>query len=258
MTWNVLFGGEDRIDRILELIARVKPDLLILQECLDWDDRARLHAVAGAMNIPDDDRHAHLALARPRGSGKRYHVAVLSRAPSELVAVHANPSFIGHCIAEVRLLLDPPVRVFGTHFDSHSENLRFVEARYLRSVIDARAFASEPFLLAGDLNALSRRDPYPIDLADRVAHAGVDKYGHPPRFEVIDELESFGWVDALRALENTSEWITAERDRGGVHIDYRTDYVFTSPALAAKLNGVEVIHAGGVSDHHALVAHFSD
>lgn len=251
MTWNVLLGAEERFESVLGVLARERPDLLVLQECLGWEDRVRLRRVCAAIGVPDDPRHTVLGPSRPRGSGKRYHVAVVSRAPLDLVVVHNDPAFLGHCLIEAAI---GDLRLWATHFDSHHENLRFVEARYLRSRIDPRRFASDRFLLAGDLNSISRRDPYPADLAERVLKAGTDKFGHPPRFDVIDELESAGWVDLLYAKGRPERWITAVRDRGGVPIDYRTDYLFGSPLLATSLASIRVVEAAGASDHDAVVA----
>jgi len=254
MTWNVLVGAEDRFDAILSRISRTRPDLLVLQECLGWEDRVRLRRVCDALGIPDDSRHTVLGPARPRGSGKRYHVAVVSRPTLDMVVTHNDPKVLGHCLVEAVI---GDWTLWGAHFDSHTEDLRVVEARYLRSRIDPQRFASRKFLLAGDLNAISRRDPYPADLAAKVAAAGTDKFGHPPRFDTIGELESAGWVDLLYAGRKPKRWITASRDRGGVHIDYRTDYLFASPALASTLKSIEVVEAAGASDHDAVVADFT-
>lgn len=255
MTWNVLFGGGDRFEKILDLVSRTSPDLLVLQEALGWEDRVRLGRIASALGLPDDPRHALLGEARPRGSGKRYHLAVVSRRPIQSVRLHNDPAFIGHCLAEVEI---GGVTLFAAHFDSHHENLRFVEARYLRSRIDPQRFAKDRFLLAGDLNSLSRRDPYPADLEMLLSAAGTDKYGHPPRFDVVEELEAAGWIDLLHFRGAPAQWITAKRNRGGVHIDYRTDYLFGSPSLADGLESVSILPAGDASDHDAVVATFAD
>lgn len=256
MTFNVLQGGEERFDAILTFLARESPDVLVLQECLGWDDGGRLRRVAEALDVPQDDAHMVLGQSRSRGSGRCYHVAVVSRPGLRSVSVHNNRHFLGHCIVQCELDLAEPVTLFGTHFDAHQEKLRYVEARYLRSLLDAAAFREGRYLLAGDLNSLSRKDPYPVDLEDRLRQAGTDKYGHPPRFDVIDDLEEYGWVDTLQARAATPKWVTARRNRGGVAIDYRTDYVFASPRLAERLVSAEVLEVGDISDHNPLVATF--
>lgn len=258
MTWNVLFGGHERFQAILELIAARRPDLLVLQECLGWEEGDRFARVADAVGVPATPEHAHLGRSRPRGSGARYHVAVYSRAPFTRVVDHADPTFVGHCIVEARLeALGQPLTLFGTHFDAHHEDLRLVEARYLRGLLARVDLAREHALLAGDLNSLSRHDPYPPELADRVRRSGVTKYGDPPRFDVIDELLAQGWVDALRARPRDDRWVTAVRERGGVRNDFRTDYVMASPPLAKRLVGAEVVPCEGASDHEPVIAEFA-
>ncbi|MBJ6759170.1 endonuclease/exonuclease/phosphatase family protein [Myxococcaceae bacterium JPH2] len=259
MTLNILMGGEERMPRLLALIARENPDVLVLQECLGWEDGVRLGQVAAALNLPATESHVRLGLARPRPSGRRYHVAVASRPPLHSARPHADARVIGHCLFECALETEMgTLTLFAAHFDSHNEDLRLVEARYLRSLLNAGDFAERDALLAGDLNALSRADPYPVDLADRVRRARVDKYGHPPRFDVIDELEDFGWVDTLRRKPASRRWVTARREREGEVLDFRTDYVFASPALARRLVGSDVVEVGAASDHHALTATFTE
>lgn len=256
MTFNVLQGGEERFDAILTFLARESPDVLVLQECLGWDDGGRLRRVAEAMDVPQDDAHLVLGQSRSRPSGRCYHVAVVSRPGLRSVSVHNDRHFLGHCIVQCELDVNGPVTLFGTHFDAHHEKLRYVEARYLRSLLDAAAFREGQYVLAGDLNSLSRKDPYPVDLEDRLRKAGTDKYGHPPRFDVIDDVEDYGWVDTLRERPASSKWVTARRNRGGVTIDYRTDYVFASPRMAERLVSAEVLDVGDTSDHNPLVATF--
>jgi len=255
MTLNVLFGGQDRFEALLELVARESPDLLVMQECLGWDDGERLRQMAAALG-PEGALHAHLGSARPRGSGNCYHVALVSRLPVRDLRVHNDPHFIGHALVQCELDAGGPVTFFGTHYDAHHEKLRFVEARYLRSLLEPVAFHEGLYLLAGDLNSLSRKDPYPVDLADKVRMAGVDKYGHPPRFDVIDDLEEFGWVDTLRLKPASPAWVTAQRVRNGIPIDYRTDYIFASPRMAERLVSTAVVDVNGATDHNAVVATF--
>jgi len=255
MTFNILVGGgeQERFSKVLATIAKIQPNLLILQECINWENGKRLSQVSEAMNA----KFSYLGKARPRGSGNCYNVAICSTLPKEDfldIKTHNNPAFLGHCIVE--LTLSNALKVFATHFDSHNENLRFVEARYLRSLINN--FDDGYYLLAGDLNSLSSKDPYPNNFAELIKQSGTTKYNSPPRFEVIEDLESFGWIDLLYYQQKLKEyrWVTAPRDRGGVKIDYRTDYIFASPKLAKKLENIEIIEALEASDHFPVIATF--
>ncbi|KFE70102.1 hypothetical protein DB31_5144 [Hyalangium minutum] len=258
MTFNVLFGGQDRFEAILDVLRRVQPDVLVLQECLGWETCDRLSQVAGALGVPADASHIHLGTSRPRGSGRRYHVALASRRPLRAIQIHNDPRQIGHCLIQCQFDLDEPVTFFGTHYDAQHEDPRLVEARFLCDLLDPIRFREGLYVLAGDLNSLSRRDPYPADLAERLLAAGTDKYGHPPRFSVLDALESFGWVDTLYYRGPPTEWVTARRQNNGVQIDYRTDYILASPRMAERLVSTEIIDVGEASDHQAVVTTFRE
>jgi exodeoxyribonuclease-3 len=260
MTFNILFGGgdNDRFTKILNIITITKPDILILQECLGWEDSNRLEQVATVMQIPFMKNFAFLGQARPRGSGKRYNVAIFSHLSMQETVVYNDANFLGHCIIKTSVsFAGEEITIFATHFDSHNENLRFVEARYLRSLINKIDFQQRLFLLAGDLNSLSTKDPYPSNFTGLLKQSNTLKYNIPPRFDVIEELESFGWIDTLYYKKQLQpSWITAPRDRGGVKINYRTDYIFTSTKLAEHLQSVEIIDCGEASDHFPVIANF--
>jgi exodeoxyribonuclease-3 len=251
ITLNVLFGGEERMDLITSLLHREQPDLVILQECLGWEDGERLRQVAKAIDATD----VHLGRARARASGNRYHVGIASRVPLLFARTHNDAREVGHCIVEFAIpFAQTTLHGFATHFDASSEDLRLKDARKVNSLAagPAEGFA----LLAGDLNALSPRDPYPPDFDARLVAAATDKYGHPARFDVIRTLEAFGWSDTLHAT-SPEHWVTAHRDRGGVPIDTRTDYVFVSPRLLPHLLRARVVDTHGASDHNAVAATFS-
>ncbi len=256
MTWNILFGGEDRYERILALLREHRPDVVCLQECLGFDEGDRLARAAAALDIDDDDDHVYLGLARPRPSGRRFHVALLSRFAIKSAETHADPERVGHAIVEADLDVGGArVVVVGTHFDSRDEDSRVRDSKTLCAVVDREEVATRDVLVLGDLNAVTRRDPYG-DLAEKLQRAGVDKYGHPPRFDTMDRLDRHGFVDLLHQRGAPSPWVTAVRDRGGVRIDYRTDYALASPSLARAHVDTRVLDCAGASDHEPVLSRF--
>jgi len=256
MTFNVLMGGEDRFDAICGILAAERPDVLVLEECLGWEDGARLRRVAEAIGVPADERHTVLGSANRRPSGRRFHVALVSRAPIARSTVHA-PTEVAHCVVEAELDTGGgPLVVVGAHLHANDEDSRLVEVEALLDIVPPDALRSGDWVLGGDLNSISRHDPYPRDLDDHLARAGVHKYGHPPRFDVMDRLYAVGWIDALRERPNGQRWVTARRARGeaGAAVDTRSDYVLLSPSLLPRLIAADVVDVGGASDHHAVVA----
>ncbi len=65
-------------------------------------------------------------------------------------------------------------------------------------------------------------------------------------------LERAGWRDPLIFRAAGAPWATAPRDRGGVHIDARTDYVLVSPDLLPGVTDARLVDVGDASDHHGL------
>lgn len=218
------------------VLRTLEPELLFLQECQDWTAE-QLHSFAG---LP----YSELGLGRLRGSGARYNVGVASRWPLKVLGVHNNPAFLGHCLLEFEV---EGLHCFAPHFDSSTENMRFVEARFVRSLL-----SEGPALLAGDLNCIAPLDPYPADLEELLRRADVHKFSFPPRMDVYAELREQGWQDALYAKGRPMEWITAPRDRGGVHIDYRTDYILTRGLEVSSCRVHTLQHEE--SDHYPVVA----
>jgi exodeoxyribonuclease-3 len=256
MTFNVLMGGGDRFEAICAILSAERPDLLVLEECLGWEDGDRLGAVAEAIGVPADGRHTVLGGANRRPSGRRFHVAMISRAPIARSAVHA-PSEVAHCLVEAELDTGgEPIRVIGAHLHANDEDSRLVEVDALLGIVPPEVLAAGNWVLAGDLNSISRHDPYPPDLDEHLRRAGVHKYGHPPRFDVMDRLFAAGWIDSLRERPNGQRWVTARRARGeqGASVDTRSDYVLLSPGLAARLIAADVVEVGGASDHQAVIA----
>ena len=266
MTQNVLMGGEQRFDALTRVLAAAQPDVLVLQECLGWEDGVRLRALARACGFPDDDRHVFLALSNPRGSGKRYHLALLSRCP--ILSVRAHTTGVAHSIVDATLSwpvesrIDPPapLRILGAHLVSSNEDARLAETDVLRSLITPSLDLGEDVILAGDLNSLSPNDPYPDDLGERFARLGITKYGQPARFDVLRRLLASGLVDTLDRRPPGSAWASAVRGRrdggpdSGEQVLTRTDYVLVSPHLAGRIIEGGVIDVGSASDHHAVYA----
>ena len=256
MTFNVLLGGQDRFDTICAILSAERPDVLVLEECLGWEDGARLAAVAAAIGVPADERHTLLGSANRRPSGRRHHVALISRAPIVNSRVHV-PDEVAHCLVEAELDMGGArLVVIGSHLHANDEDSRLLEVEVLLRVAPREAVQSGALMLCGDLNSLTRHDPYPPQLDEHLALAGVHKYGHPPRFDVMDRLFAAGWIDALRERPRAGRWVTARRARGvdGAVVDTRSDYVLLSPPLLSRLVAADVVEVDGASDHHAVVA----
>lgn len=266
MTQNVLFGGQDRFDALCAVLAAARPDVLCLQECVGWDDGQRLRTLARTLAIPEDERHMALSHSNPRGSGMRYHVALLSRPPIRQVRAHQQG--FAHSLLEASISLSgdsddpqaPALTLFGAHLCAADEDLRLAEVEVLLSHVQPALLRQAPLVLLGDLNALSPEDPYPDDLGLRFSRLGIRKYGPTPRYDVMRRLLSTGLHDPLPRRKPGTPWVTAVRGYRPPApvtdevVDTRTDYVLLGPHAAPLLRDCGVIHVGTASDHHGVYA----
>ncbi len=270
LTQNVLMGGEHRFDALCSVLRAAHPDLLVLQECLGWQDGVRLRELARCCGIPEDDRHLFLSQSNPRGSGKRYHVALLSRAP--ILTVRAHTDGFAHSVLDATVAAPtaaspgptPTLRILGAHLVSSHEDARLAETDVLLSLVHASLAQGEDLILAGDLNSLSPRDPYPADLGERFVQLGITKHGNPPRFDVLRRLFSIGLLDSFDRRTPDAPWASAVRGRRdggpdqGQRVLTRTDYVLLSASLAQRLVNGGIVDVGQASDHHAVYADLND
>ena len=69
MTYNILLGGEKRLDHIINTICAESPSVLCLQEANEFEkeDYKKLKTISEATHLP----HTALALGTKRKSGNR-------------------------------------------------------------------------------------------------------------------------------------------------------------------------------------------
>jgi len=245
VTLNIYRGGGNvlRFQSILDTLQAMRPDVVVLQECLGWEDGQRLQRSADFLGLP----HTFLGQGRPRSSWLQYHVAVLSRWPLELPVFYADPQIQAHCLVHVQV---QGIHLLATHLDAHSEDTRLGEVRWLNQL----GLQHQEAVLAADLNSLSLHDPYPRNLSDQLTYLGMTRFGRGGRFDVCRELATAGWLDALYAPlapgQRPEQWVTARRQG----IGFRSDYIMISPSLRPRLREcrVEVI-SEAVSDHFPVL-----
>src|SRR5690606_36700383 len=92
-------GNELRFQSILEVLQALRPDIVVLHECLGWEDGLRLENTATLLGLP----HTFLGHGRPRSSWLQYHVAILSRWALESPTFYADLKVQAHCLVHVQV-----------------------------------------------------------------------------------------------------------------------------------------------------------
>ncbi|WP_082477280.1 endonuclease/exonuclease/phosphatase family protein [Rhizobium sp. Leaf371] len=159
LTYNVhsCIGTDRRMDpeRIAEVIAAARPDVIALQE-LDVG-RARTGGIDQAARIADllkVTSHFHPAL---HVREEQYGDAILTALPSRLVKAGAIPS-VGETRGALWVEVEVdgrPVQIFNTHFGlRRGERRRQAEALLGDAWIGNDACRDQPVILTGDFNAI--------------------------------------------------------------------------------------------------------
>ncbi len=237
VSYNVQRWG--RLDTIIDTLARLRPDVLCLQECCQKRGPGALQKVADACGLKQVHFFGHTM-------DESYGNAILTRAPSSLVMeiFLAGGSVIGdHHIQRGALLVETgTIRVCCTHLDHISENERAIQAGGLvRQLHDLRGDA-KAMLVVGDLNALNDEARW-----DRLDAIHEEHGWAPPEDSSVPggALHTFlenGWVDASRGAGLSSPAKDPVR---------RVDYVLAHGPVVVKRARTDASADG--SDHLPVV-----
>ncbi|MEU1887586.1 endonuclease/exonuclease/phosphatase family protein [Micromonospora rifamycinica] len=276
MTWNIRTGGRDRggpdrRDLVARVVAAQAPDVLAVQELRGFDRPGALAGFADRVGM-----RGHLArtcFGQP--------VAVLVRPPWPTRSAGPVRRPFHHAAQRVELgTTAGPLTVLSAHLDPYSGWRRRIEAGWLAGAL--RRAPGELVLLAGDLNTLDpgtghadrvarlpaayrrrhlRRDGRTVEtraVARLLAAGLVDLWTHHAAGPA-ERTRAGGPVDPTAADGPVEDGLTAPtRHGGGVEFSgMRLDYLFGSPALAARLRAVRVVRGGDTeyaSDHYPVVA----
>ncbi|MFC7278997.1 endonuclease/exonuclease/phosphatase family protein [Paractinoplanes rhizophilus] len=213
------------------MLRRESPDLVALQE-LGGFDRRRIATLADSLGMV-----AHLA---PSVFGQP--VAVLVRPPLPIVRRESVTWRLHHAAAAVTA---GTLTVVSTHLHADSPRRRYREATWLAHRYRRRG----EVLIAGDMNALSGFEPMPS--------TGRFSVGSRSDPAAIAAFEKAGLVD-LWKVAGTGSGLTVPTAAGvGDPFDpMRLDYVFGTPAVAARVRAVWVLRGDEIeyaSDHHPLL-----
>lgn len=250
VTYNLYFGGADRIDAIYAVLAHIDADVIALTEA---DDPLVVAQLADRLGL-------HHVWAR--GSGDR-HIATLARFPIIKWKIYNKPP-LTQAVLETKIKLPTPLRRSSdvTFYNVHClpylllpfEVRRWQAMGKLLEVIRTRA--PGPHLLLGDLNA--------IGPGDRVLQRN-----NPPRMRrvmalqfnlifrlAIPRLLKAGYRDCFRHLhpgEDGFTWMPGNRTT-------RYDYILADEAFAVALRACRVVDdieaINVASDHFPLLAEF--
>ncbi len=255
VTYNIFYGGQERIPLIAQILRNQNPDLVALQEA---NDRSNAEQLAGALNMQlifgESDSAFHVAwLSRlPVSRVRNYQLPILHKGPLTEFTTHKtllsidvqwNGSLLHLCTTHLQ-----------AGYPDEFEECRLREIEVILEEI--QPIQGEPLLLVGDLNAFA-----PDDQVDSlpIGEEGFAEWRFIEQGKrlAIARLQEAGLVDCYRGLHPRQAGYTCDARR---RPSMRIDYCFASPQLAQSLHSCEVINnelTAKASDHLPVQVEFT-
>ncbi len=243
LSYNIWYGGQDRLPLIADVIKQQQVDAVALLE-------ANSHAHAQQLA---DDLGMHLVFG---DANSAFHVAWMSRLPIVRWKNHRLP-VLYKTLLEIELCWDnAPLCLFATHLHAgrwrEDDERRAQEMRAILGVLRERT--AQLHLLAGDFNTVHPTDtpgsrPHPEDPVSGLALSSR---------LVIPLLLEGSYVDCYRMLHPAEPGYTFALPES---LWLRPDYLFASPELALRLTACDVASdpkAINASDHLPVWAEFQE
>lgn len=251
MTYNILNGGGDRFDLVMDAIAAKSPDFLVINEAngFEKNDNARLKELAHRVGLP------HFAISLS-GEGE-YHTAVLSCFPF-LESVPIHPLTRAGILSVVETEAGK-ICIVGVHLTAILKERRNVEIELLQSV----SGMYKNRIIAGDLNSLSPEDGYDERMMKEFNEAQIQKFTERDEFyfSSIQKLLDYGLTDlAVAAGQNRVHTVPTEMSTDeAFQAKVRLDYVLAEGPIVESFREYRVIQdnkTNKASDHYPVVAVF--
>jgi endonuclease/exonuclease/phosphatase family metal-dependent hydrolase len=240
LSYNIREGGNERLPGIAAILRKQQPDAVALLEAT-----SRANALTLAQDL-----EMQLVFGEANNG---IHVAWSSRLPIQRERNH-RLAVLAKTLLEIEVAwAGAPLRLFATHLASRWDGRQPVDE--VPAILDVlHPLAGHPYLLVGDLNALTPGDP--VGTPRRGEEKRGDALPAAPR-RAIGLILDAGYVDCYRSLHPETPGYTYPSDAPWL----RLDYILASPQMAARLWACDVVigeEAERASDHFPIWAEFHE
>jgi len=251
MTYNILEGGEGRVDPLAETVRLAGADVVVVQEA--WDRELfqrladRLHMDCFLAEHPTNAQGHCGLLSRWRIREAVNHAGVRSGGEARLSRA------VFHAVVESGGVTLP---VIGVHL--HAGELWENEERRLEELEEVLEiggiFSGMPHVIAGDFNSSHPQQVIDESKVRPATRERVGRQGNEFPRKVVRAMLEAGYVDA-HALHHAGKELG--RSFTTAHPAMRVDYIFVSPDLCPQVRSCDVFTPSigrYASDHYPVVA----
>lgn len=244
--YNILKGGEDRLDDISKAISLLDADICGISEAVGWQD--------DVLFWEDYGKKIGFDFFNLAKANSKYNIAVFSKYPIQVTSIIEG---IKHVIMKIKILDErfSNIQMFLVHLSPVCEDDRLSEISKILKTIAPDDHA----IIMGDFNSLSANDPYNRDeLLNFFKDNDIKKYGDDHlRFDVISKLELSGMYDLMKFLKKKWDYTVPTSSNIDVHHSekLRIDYAFVTKSLVTNCTNYQIAK-GDIyersSDHYPI------
>jgi endonuclease/exonuclease/phosphatase family metal-dependent hydrolase len=236
--WNVNPPLEDRLDRLVMFLKRVRPDVVCLQEISPID------GIPESTRIAESSSYEHHFYSLPgEWEGRVEGLATLTRLPATLIGVTFLPDSPGdlHRIllrVSVRVNQNRRIEVANTHlaFRAAAGQDRAIQAVNIARVLsEDKRELGESQILCGDLN-------------DEPLSSAVQSLLTDTRLNLVDAWQVIHAEERGETFSGANTWASRDLNPGR-----RIDYVFVERTLRVESCDIVLDSAEPVSDHYGVL-----
>lgn len=245
--YNIFCGGNGNLDNIFKIIEKMNLDICGILEAVDWEKKENI--------IKKYAKDSGFSIYKLAKANSKYNIAILSKIKIKINIIKKE---IRHVVLKATIEEGPflGLSIFFVHLSPVSEKDRLLEVKKIFKKIKNNTNN----IIMGDFNSLSKNDPYKeTELIKKLRENKITKYGIKKiNFEVINEIEKFGLVDASKYLNIPFINTVPTQSNSDINhkINLRIDYVFMSSHYVQKINNMDVIKNKDTeksSDHYPLL-----
>ena len=242
--YDILNGGENRLDIIRDIIKKINPDICSLTEAVDWNKNINKYKKK-FQEIGYDFFYFNK-------SNTKYNIILLSKIKLNINIINKN---IWHVIVEAIPEHNKDLKIFFVHLCPKNEKYRIKEITELMNKIDS----GKKSVIIGDFNSLSSEDKYNEEnLIKCFQKIKLKKFGSRKiQYKVINKIKNNNFTDTYYFFNKKFDFSVPTK----LNIDIshkqklRIDYAFVSNCMINLVKSFKIIKNNKTekgSDHYPI------
>lgn len=244
--YNILNGGENRLNHITRVIKSINPDICGIIEAVGWNENSKK-----SLNLSKKIGFDYFTIAK---ANSKYNIGIYSKIPLEIKIIK---NYIRHVVLKATILSGEfmDTEIFFIHLSPISETQRLTELNEIKKHIQKDSHV----VIMGDFNSLSHKDKYNkkellfLFKTQKIKKFGVQKLN----FKVIKKVEKSGFIDTMNysklPFSHTVPTLSNQDPHHATKL--RLDYAFVTKNLIKFLKKFEIVknkYTEKASDHYPI------